>query len=88
MSCMSNHVIHVAIHVIHVAIHGIHSIIQGKANLSTAVLEISLGGEKVKYKFIIFILILTPEFESTHLVTLCALDVCSLLAHGLQLTAK
>jgi hypothetical protein len=33
---------------------------------------------------------LSPESKSTHLVTLqtCALDICSLLAHGLQLTSK
>jgi hypothetical protein len=33
---------------------------------------------------------LTPESESIHLVSIYtwALDICSLLAHGLQLTSK
>jgi hypothetical protein len=40
--------------------------------------------------YFFYIFILTPESESTHLVTLYtrALDICSLLAHGLQLTSK
>jgi hypothetical protein len=42
---------------------------------------------KSKIIIVIYIFILTPESESTHLVTLytCALAICSLLAHDLEL---